>query len=161
LQLSNCANAQAARQRLARALTTLRAVTAGAGIYSRAVTFFAVPLLASSDLHATSAFYRQLGFEELGAPVEEWDYLIVGYGRGELHFVGPSLGARNPGSAFVYVDDADSTYAEWRAKADSGARFNPAGATNFGMRAFTMFDLDDNEIRVGSPPLPRHLSTAQ
>jgi hypothetical protein len=125
------------------------------------VTFYAVPLLASNDLHATSAFYRQLGFEELGAPVDEWDYLIVGYGGGELHFVGPSLGARNPGSAFVYVDDADSTYAEWSAKADSAARFKPAGATNFGMRAFTMFDLDDNEIRVGSPPLPRHLTAAQ
>jgi hypothetical protein len=121
-----------------------------AQIYSRLMVR-AVPLLASGDLQATAAFYRQLGFTNLGAPPEEWDYLIIEYNGGEFHFIGPSMGARAPGSCFVYVDDAESTYAEWKSAADDSARFNPLIWTNYGMRAFTMFDLYDNEVRVGSP----------
>ncbi len=111
----------------------------------------AVPLLASDDLQATAAFYRRLGFTNLGAPPEEWDYLIIEYNGGEFHFIGPSMGARPAGSCFVYVEDAESTYADWKGNADTSARFNPLIWTNYGMRAFTMFDLYDNEVRVGSP----------
>lgn len=121
-----------------------------AAIYSR-VMVRAVPLLASSDLQATFDFYRRLGFANRGAPHEEWDYLIIEYDGGELHFVGHVLGARTAGACFVYVDDADSVYADWTANADPSARFDPLVWTNFGMRAFTMFDLDGNEVRVGSP----------
>jgi hypothetical protein len=112
----------------------------------------ALPLLASRDLTATAAFYRGLGFTNRGAPHEEWDYLIIEYDGCELHFSGPALGERTPGSAFVYADDIDAVYRQWRANAGDAARFTPLGHTNYGMRAFTMFDPDDNEIRVGWPP---------
>ena len=36
-------------------------------------------------------------------------------------------------------------------RCDGSARFTPLIFTNYGMRAFTMFDLYGNEIRVGSP----------
>ena len=111
----------------------------------------ALPLLASADLNETAAFYRRLGFTNKGAPHEEWDYLIIEYDGGELHFTGPQLGERQPGSCFIYAEDIDSVYADWTAKADDSARFTPLIFTNYGMRAFTMFDLHDNEIRVGSP----------
>jgi catechol 2,3-dioxygenase-like lactoylglutathione lyase family enzyme len=110
-----------------------------------------VPLLASPDLQATSAFYERLGFESTGARPEEWDYLILEYGGSEFHFAGPQQGEREPGSCWVYADDVDRVYEEWTAGAGDQARFTPLAHTNFGMRAFTMFDPDGNEIRVGQP----------
>lgn len=110
-----------------------------------------VPLLASRDLQATAAFYGRLGFTNKGARPEEWDYLIVEYGGSEFHFVGPLLGERAPGACWVYAEDVDRVYDEWTAGADGAARFTPLAHTNFGMRAFTMFDPDGNEIRVGQP----------
>jgi catechol 2,3-dioxygenase-like lactoylglutathione lyase family enzyme len=112
----------------------------------------ALPLLASADLRATLAFYERLGFRSKGAPPEEWDYLIVDADGIELHFVGPLVDERPAGSAFVYVDDIDAVYARWRQAADGDDRFTPLRQTNYGMRAFTMFDPDGNEIRVGWPP---------
>ena len=35
---------------------------------------YAVPILPSRDLRETLAFYERLGFENRGAPPEEWDY---------------------------------------------------------------------------------------
>jgi catechol 2,3-dioxygenase-like lactoylglutathione lyase family enzyme len=112
----------------------------------------AVPLLPSPDLDATLAFYRGLGFESTGAPHEEWDYLIVRRDRLELHFVGPTAGSRAPGSCFIYVDDADAVFREWEAGVAAPARIEPPIHTNFGMRAFKLFDPDGNELRVGSAP---------
>jgi hypothetical protein len=124
----------------------------------------AVPILVSPDLEATLVFYQGLGFESRGAPHTEWDYLIIGRDTIELHFVGPSAGPRPPGSCFIYVDDADATYQEWQAGAVAPARLQPPIHTNYGMRAFTLFDPHDNELRVGSgsdgttvsPIRPRH-----
>ena len=112
----------------------------------------ALPLLASSDLGATDRFYRRLGFTNRGAPHEEWDYLIIEYQGGELHFAGPLLGERSPGACFIYADDLESVHTDWTANADPSARFTPLAYTNFGMRMFTLFDLFDNEVRVGWPP---------
>ena len=111
----------------------------------------ALPLLGSDDLQETAAFYRRLGFASKGAPPEEWDYLIIEYEGGELHFAGPLLGERTPGSCFIYAEDIDRVYSEWTSRAGDAARFTPLGHTNYGMRAFTMFDPYGNEIRVGSP----------
>jgi catechol 2,3-dioxygenase-like lactoylglutathione lyase family enzyme len=112
----------------------------------------ALPLLASRDLRATLAFYEGLGFTSKGAPPEEWDYLIVERDGCELHFCGPLLGERTPGSAFVYAEDIDAVYERWNGAADGGGRCTPLQHTNYGMRAFTLFDPDGNEIRVGWPP---------
>jgi hypothetical protein len=43
----------------------------------------AVRVLPSRDLRETLGFYERLGFENRGAPPEEWDYLIIG--RGGAH----------------------------------------------------------------------------
>jgi hypothetical protein len=110
-----------------------------------------VPLLTSDDLRKTAAFYERLGFTNKGAPWEEWDYLIIEYCGSEFHFVGPTMGERPPGCCWVYADDVDEVYAEWTAGADESARFTALTHTNFGMRAFTMFDPYGNEIRVGQP----------
>jgi catechol 2,3-dioxygenase-like lactoylglutathione lyase family enzyme len=115
----------------------------------------AVPLLASRDVQATAAFYKRLGFKNKGAPPEEWDYLIIEYGGSEFHFAGPLLGDRQPGACWVYAEDVDRVYEEWTAGAGDDARFTQLGHTNFGMRAFTMFDPDGNEVRVGTPARPR------
>lgn len=113
----------------------------------------ALPLLASKDLGATWAFYESLGFRSKGAPPEEWDYLIIEYDGGELHFVGPVAGEHAPGAAFIYADDIDAVHADWSSKLDgSGATITPLAHTNYGMRAFKLFDPDGNEIRVGWPP---------
>jgi catechol 2,3-dioxygenase-like lactoylglutathione lyase family enzyme len=111
----------------------------------------AVPLLASRDLEATATFYGRLGFTNKGAPHEEWDYLIIEFGGSEFHFLGPLVDQRTPGSCWVYADDVERVYEQWRSGADDTARVTPLTFTNFGMRAFTMFDPDGNEIRVGQP----------
>jgi len=117
----------------------------------------AVPVLTSRDISTTLAFYEGLGFKNRGAPPEEWDYLILVREGIELHFVGPSAGQRAPGFCFVYVDDADSVYAEWQGKAVSPGRIERPLNTNYGMRVFAIIDPDDNEVRVGSAPKPERL----
>jgi catechol 2,3-dioxygenase-like lactoylglutathione lyase family enzyme len=112
----------------------------------------AVPVLTSRDIATTLAFYQGLGFENRGAPPDEWDYLILVRDGVELHFSGPAAGTRAPGFCFVYVDDADSIYTEWHGKAASPGRIERPLNTNYGMRVFALFDPDDNEIRVGSAP---------
>jgi hypothetical protein len=114
----------------------------------------AVPVLTSLDIAATLAFYEGLGFTNRGAPAEEWDYLILVREDVEIHFAGPATGPRAPGFCFVYVDDADSVYAEWQGKAASPGRIERPLNTNYGMRVFSVFDPYDNEVRVGSAPKP-------
>jgi predicted enzyme related to lactoylglutathione lyase len=111
----------------------------------------AVPILASRDLEITLTFYGALGFENRGAPPDEWDYLIVGRDTIELHFIGPSAGERAAGSCFLYVEDADGIHSEWQAVAERSGRIEPPMDTDYGMHEFTLFDPHGNEIRVGSP----------
>lgn len=117
----------------------------------------AVPVLTSRDVAATLAFYEALGFENRGAPGEEWDYLILVRESLEIHVAGPALGERAAGFCFVYVDDADSMHAEWKDKATAPGRIERPRNSNFGMRIFSIFDPDGNEVRVGSPAKPQPL----
>src|SRR3954467_14781498 len=110
----------------------------------------AVPILASVDLAATLAFYEALGFANLGAPPEEWDYLIVGRDGAELHFTGPSGGAPAPGRCFVYVDDADAVHEQWQGQVVPPAGIEPPLSQDYGMRTFTLIDPNLNEVRVGA-----------
>ena len=52
----------------------------------------------------------------------------------------------------MYAEDIDALYDQWWTSAHASARFTPLAHTNYGMRAFTMFDPDGNEVRVGWPP---------
>jgi catechol 2,3-dioxygenase-like lactoylglutathione lyase family enzyme len=117
----------------------------------------AVPILPSRDLRETLAFYERLGFENRGAPPEEWDYLIVGRGGIELHFyadpdVDPLTTAA---SCFAFVEDADALHAEWAQVVEpdppTGSRVVAPVDTDYGMREFAVVDRSGNLLRVGSP----------
>jgi hypothetical protein len=116
----------------------------------------AVPILPSRDLHETLAFYEALGFENRGAAVEEWDYLILGRGDLWLHFahvpdVDPLTTAS---SCYLYVDDVDALHATWSSvvvpDSATGSRVVPPVSTDYGMREFAVVDRSGNLLRVGA-----------
>jgi hypothetical protein len=118
----------------------------------------AVPILPSRDLYDTLAFYERLGFENRGAPPEQWDYLIIGRGGAELHFyrdedVDPLT---TSSSCYVFVDDADALYDEWERAGvpydePTGSRLVAPVDTDYRMREFAVVDRSGNLVRVGSP----------
>ena len=118
----------------------------------------AVPILPSRDLRETLAFYERLGFENRGAPPEQWDYLIIGRGDAMLHFyrdddVDPLT---TSAGCYVYVDDADAWHDEWSQigvehDAASGSRLVAPVDTDYRMREFALVDKSGNLVRVGSP----------
>ena len=65
----------------------------------------AVPVLPSRDLRETLGFYERLGFENRGAPPEEWDHLIIGRGGVELHvYAAPDVDSLTTSfMCYVYV----------------------------------------------------------
>jgi catechol 2,3-dioxygenase-like lactoylglutathione lyase family enzyme len=118
----------------------------------------AIPILPSRDLQETLRFYARLGFEKRGSAPEETNYLIIGRGGVELHFVGAPQ--TNPfttaASCYIRTVDADALYEEWRQVgiADdpaTGSRLEPPHETEHGMREFGLVDPSGNLIRVGSP----------
>jgi catechol 2,3-dioxygenase-like lactoylglutathione lyase family enzyme len=126
--------------------------------YRRRMAESAVPILPSRDLRETLRFYEALGFDNRGAPPEEWDYLIVGRGGLLLHFVAtPDVDpGRTAGMCFAYVDDADAVYKAWRTQLPepdlvNGSRLQAPVDTDYGMREFALVDPNGNLIRVGSP----------
>ena len=118
----------------------------------------AVPILPSRDLRETLAFYERLGFENRGAPPEQWDYLIMGREGAELQFFGDRDVDPLTSSAGCYlrVDDADALHAEWLAAGvpadpETGSRLMPPTDTDYGIREFAFVDRSGNLVRVGSP----------
>ena len=117
----------------------------------------AVPILPSRALGETLAFYERLGFENRGAPPEEWNYLIIGRGEIWLHFFGmPEIDPLTTiASCFLYVDDAAAVYEEWRRVVEpdpaTGSRIEEPMDTDYGMREFAVVDPSGNLVRVGSP----------
>jgi catechol 2,3-dioxygenase-like lactoylglutathione lyase family enzyme len=117
----------------------------------------AAPILPSRDLRETLAFYERLGFENRGAPPEEWNYLIVGRGGIWLHFAAmPEVDPLTTAAGcYVYVDDAQALYEEWAGLVEpdraTGSRIVPPETTPYGMREFAVVDRSGNLIRVGSP----------
>lgn len=115
-----------------------------------------MPILPSRDLDETLRFYHVLGFENRGAPPEEWNYLILGRGDVELHFIAdPSVDPLlTASSCYLYVDDADGLFAEWRelVRQDSatGSRVIEPILTEYGMREFAVVDMSGNLLRVGT-----------
>lgn len=117
----------------------------------------AVPVLPGRDLNETLAFYERLGFENRGAPPEEWDYLILGRGSLELHFSSePGVDPLTTASmCYLYVDDANALFDEWRelvvGNRATGSRIVPPVVTDYGMIEFAVVDPSGNLIRIGTP----------
>lgn len=116
----------------------------------------AVPILLSRDLRETLAFYENLGFENRGAPPEEWDYLILGRGEIELHFSSaPEVDPLSTSSmCFLFVDDATALHAEWRDRVPTdrtnGSRIEPPNVTDYGMTEFAVVDPSGSLLRIGT-----------
>lgn len=117
----------------------------------------AVPILLSRDLHETLAFYEALGFENRGAPPEEWDYLILGRGGLDLHFsLDPGVDPLSTASmCFLYVDDAATLHEQWQDRVptdrSNGSRIVPPVVTDYGMTEFAVVDPSGNLLRIGTP----------
>ena len=119
-----------------------------------AMTERAAPILPSRDLRESLAFYERLGFENRGAPPEEWNYMILGRGSIELHFLGKPTDFSawtSPTSCHLLVSDADALHADW---ASAGVAAEAPTTTDYGMREFTLLDPSGNLLRVRSMVAP-------
>lgn len=108
------------------------------------------PVLPVRDLSRALEHYRRLGFAVS-------TYSGGGYGYGErdgwhVHFcvvaeLDPML---TTSAVYLYVDDADALFAEWRSSGVSG-QFHEPQDTEYGLREGAHIDLDGNLLRFGSP----------
>ena len=102
------------------------------------------------DLAAALEHYGRLGFSVRA-------YHGGGYGYAErdglnlhLSVVANLNPATTTSAVYLYVDDADLLYAEWRSAGVSGQFFEPHD-TEYGLREGAHVDRDGNLIRFGSP----------
>lgn len=121
------------------------------------MTEYAVPILPSRNLRETLEFYERLGFENRGTPPEEWDYMILGRGGVELHFIAaPDTDPLTTfASCYVFVPDADALHDEWKQVGvthdrTTGSRLEAPMDTDYGMREFALVDGSGNLVRIGS-----------
>jgi len=105
------------------------------------------PIFPVSDLAASLAYYRRLGFDTRA-------YADGGYGYAtcdgvEIH-LGVGADGTRPGraSAYLWVDDADQIAAQWRA---AGIEVHEPQDTAWGQHEGAVVDPDGNVIRFGSP----------
>lgn len=105
-------------------------------------------ILPVRDLDAALDHYRRLGFR-----VHPYDdgYGYAIRGSADLHLaVRRGLDPRQNASAvYVYVDDADVLYDEWRAAGVEGQFFEPHD-TEYGLREAAHIDRDGNLLKFGS-----------
>jgi hypothetical protein len=117
----------------------------------------AVPVMPSRDLRESLGFYEALGFENRGAPPEQWDYLIIGRAGVELHFYAePAVDPLTTSSGcYVFVDDAQALHDEWAPLVvpdpATGSRVVAPVDTDYRMREFAVVDRSGNLLRIGSP----------
>jgi len=105
----------------------------------------AIPILLSTDLAATSAFYAALGFAENA----RWDdYLIVTRDDAELHFF-RGRDRRHAGGCYLRISDAPALHQEWSTV--DNLRIFALERTDYGLDEFAIHDPDGNQIRIGSP----------
>ena len=103
------------------------------------------PIFSVRDVDAAMSFYERLGFAVR-------KYSGGGYGFAhrdaiEIHLGVPS-GEHHPGSAYLFVDDADQLAETWRA---AGAEVHAPHDTEWGQHEGALVDPDGNIIRFGSP----------
>lgn len=104
----------------------------------------AIPILPSSDLGRTAAFYSPVGFAES----ERHDgCLLLHSGGAELHFA--LHDTVTAGACFVHVADALKLWKQLRHLDVDGV--GPVVEHDYGLREFVLTDPDGNQVRIGSP----------
>lgn len=103
------------------------------------------PIFSVRDLDAALDFYRRLGFSVR-------TYKGGGYGFAHLGDIEIHLGVpvrdHYPGSAYLFVDDADRLADAWIA---AGAEVHAPEDTEWDQHEGALVDPDGNVIRFGSP----------
>ena len=103
-----------------------------------------------ADLSAAVERFHKLGFE---VRTYEGDAMYAFASRGpvEIHLnqVRNLDPMTNSAALYLYVDDADATYASWRLAGVEGRLVAPAD-TDYGLREGAYVDPDGNLIRFGS-----------
>jgi hypothetical protein len=143
---AGCALWAARRAGLLSALRQIRvrALLPRFGRHAPHVARSAIPILPSSDLDRTAAFFAPVGFAE----VERHDgYLLLHISGVELHFAHHD--PVTPGTCFVHVTDAMKL---WKQLRDLGVEgVGDIADQDYGLREFTLTDPDGNQVRMGSP----------
>ncbi|GAA0469347.1 hypothetical protein Aca07nite_28000 [Actinoplanes capillaceus] len=104
----------------------------------------AIPILPSSDLDRTAAFYTGAGFTE----TERHDgYLLLHNSGVELHFTHEP--SPTPGQCFLHVADAAKMWKQLRDHHIAGV--GEIAEQDYGLREFVLTDPDGNRVRIGSP----------
>jgi DNA-binding MarR family transcriptional regulator len=135
------------------ALTEIKldAVTTGAGMRrpARQLRRFS-PIFPVRDLGAALAHYETLGFSTLASDDSD-DYGFADRDGVGLHLAAdPGHDPTHPGSAYLYVRDADALYQEWSRPGIAG-HTHPAEPTPYKLLEGSHADPDGNLIRFGSP----------
>ncbi|HMO10285.1 MAG TPA: hypothetical protein PKB06_01985 [Actinotalea sp.] len=113
------------------------------------------PILPSSDLDRTAAFYRPLGFTVVGHWAREY-LILVGPDEIELHFwLSESVDRWTNDVAcwvgYPSVDDVRARHAAWAvAEVPSPAELRAVGTVG-PVIEFQLIDQDGNLLRVGAP----------
>jgi catechol 2,3-dioxygenase-like lactoylglutathione lyase family enzyme len=105
-------------------------------------------ILPVRDLQAALDHYRALGFRV--SPYDD-GYGYAVRGTADLHLaLRPGLDPRQNASAvYLYVNDAEALFAEWRAAGVQGQFFEPHD-TEYGLREGAHIDRDGNLLKFGS-----------
>jgi catechol 2,3-dioxygenase-like lactoylglutathione lyase family enzyme len=104
----------------------------------------AIPVLPSSDLDRTAAFYARTGFME---SERHPGYLLLHNAGVELHFAHPGTAERS--ECYIHVDDAQALHDRLHQHGVDG--LGPLADQDYGLREFVLTDPDGNRVRFGSP----------
>jgi len=107
-------------------------------------TTAAIPILPSSDLDRTAAFYAHAGFTDAE---HHDDYLLLHNDGVELHFAHHD--AVTPGTCVIRVTDALKMWKQLRDLGVDGV--GEIADRDYGLREFVLTDPDGNQVRIGSP----------
>lgn len=108
------------------------------------------PILPVRDLAAALDHYRRLGFQvEAYDDGDEYGYARLDDVQLHLTQWDEHDPLRTGASVYLYVDDADALYAEWKA-AGVGGRLHDPHDTDYGLREGAHVDPEGNLIRFGS-----------
>ena len=107
------------------------------------------PIFAVRDLDAAITYYRRLGF--VTRVYEGGGYAFASRDGIEIHLGLAPARDGSPGSAYLWVDDADELAATWRS---AGAEVHLPQDTAWGQHEGAVVDADGNVIRFGSQIAP-------